>query len=178
MPRHELTPEERRRGGLTRAAQPSFVDLQRARGRNGAARLRAKPGGYALLQDKLATYYRARPTGPERFVLTTLQAWGLEEGRDFTHQQRVSVAGYEWRLDFVVYGRIVLEPGHRRWHGGPAETFDGQDHAAQDAARDRLLAAHLGLTVLRLDADEIAHHPDRVRARIQAAIFCSWAEAA
>lgn len=29
MPRHQFTPEERRRGGLTRSQQPSFVDACR-----------------------------------------------------------------------------------------------------------------------------------------------------
>src|SRR5690242_4613655 len=98
MPRHILTPEECRRGGLTRAAQPSFIDLQRERGRRGAAALLRQPGGYARLQDKLATYYRAHPTAPERFVLATLQVLGLEEGRDFVQQQRISVGGHELRL--------------------------------------------------------------------------------
>jgi very-short-patch-repair endonuclease len=170
MPRHILTPEERRRGGLTRAAQPSFIDLQRERGRRGAAALLRKPGGYALLQDKLAAYHQAHPTAPERFVREVLLALGLEEGRDFACQQRISVAEHELRLDFVVQERLVLEPGHRRWHGRPADTLDGQDHTILDAARDQLLTERLGLVVLRLDADEIAHQPEQVRARIAAAL--------
>jgi very-short-patch-repair endonuclease len=178
MPRHILTPEERQRGGLTRAAQPSFIDLQRERGRRGAAALLRKPGGYALLQDKLAAYYRTHPTAPERFVLATLQAFGLEEGRDFVQQHRVSVAGHELRLDFLVYDRLVLEPGHRRWHGGPADTLDGLDHRALDATRDRLLLDRLGLIVLHLDADQISREPDRVRAWIEEAIFGLQAQAA
>jgi hypothetical protein len=178
MPRHILTPEERRRGGRTRAAQSSFIDLQRERGRRGAAALRRKPGGYALLQDKLAAYHRTHPTAPERFVHEVLQALGLVEGRDFVCQHRVSVASHELRLDFVVDGWLVLEPGHRRWHGSPAETLDGQDHRTLDAARDRLLAERLGLVVLRLDADQIAQQPDEVWAQIREAIFGPEAQAA
>ena len=165
MARYQFTQEDRRRGGRARAAQPSFIEHQRARGRKGAAALMARPGGFACLLDKIAAYHRTHPSRAEQFVRDTLLALGYQEGRDFVREQRISLAGREFLLDFVI-GDIVFEPGHRRWHGDPTDTLDGQDHAARDAERDRLLAALGGLTVIRLDAEQIAQQPEQVRAQI------------
>jgi very-short-patch-repair endonuclease len=169
MPRHILTNEERRRGGKTRATQESFVDLQRERGRRGAAALLAKPSGLSLLLDKLAAYNRRHPTPGEAFTQAALESLGLVDGRDFTRQHRLSWGGREFILDFRVGETLVLEPGHRRWHGGPAETLDGTDRAAHDAAGDALLA-QLGMEVVRIDADECARTPKTVRTLIAAKV--------
>jgi hypothetical protein len=177
MARYQFTPEDRRRGGCARAAQPSFIEHQRARGRKGAAALLARPGGYACLMDKIAAYHRAHPSSAEQFVHDTLLALGYQEGRDFVREKRLTLAGREFLLDFVI-GDIVLEPGHRRWHGSPADTLDGQDHAARDAERDRLLTVIGGLTVIRLDAEQIARHPEQVRAQIVAILSEPEAQAA
>ena len=166
----KLTCEQRRRGGQMRAAQPGFRQLQQRRGRNGA-RVTRERYGVAVLIEKLAAWSRRQPTAPEAFVATVLETLGLPHER----QKIVQVDGRYRRLDFAIPrwaidptaqdGYYVLEPGDRRWHGGPAETLDGRDHQAQDAALDARLAVQ-GYEVLRLDAGEIAQQPCAVIGRI------------
>jgi hypothetical protein len=168
----KLTGEQRRRGGHIRAAQPDFRLLQQRRGRNGA-RVTRERYGVAVLMEKLAAYSRRRPTQAEAFVANVLETLGLPHER----QKIVRVDGRYRRLDFAIPrwaldptaqdGYYVLEPGDRRWHGGPQDTFDGRDHRALDAALDAQLAEE-GYPVLRLDAGEIAQQPCAAIGRIYA----------
>ena len=168
----QLTREQRRRGGQRRAAQPDFRRLQQRRGRNGA-RVTRERYGLAVLMEKLAAWSRRQPTRPEAFVAGVLETLGLPHER----QKIVRIDGQYRRLDFAIPrwaldptaqdGYYVLEPGDRRWHGGPADTLDGRDHQAQEAALDARLAEE-GYPVLRLDASEIAQRPCAAIARIYA----------
>ena len=130
-----LTREQRRRGGRARAAQPSFRLLQQARGRAGARTTRARYGA-AYLAEKLAAYRRAHPTRPEAFVAAVLAVIGLPYEREKVVPlgatcARCDFAVPAWAIDPAAPGPgyYVLEPGDRRWHGGPAESWDGADHA-------------------------------------------------
>jgi hypothetical protein len=167
----QLTREQRSAGGKARVAQPSFRELQRRRGRKGAAVCIARHGVRFHI-ERLVEWRRAHPTDLELFVATTLQT--LYVGY-FTQVIVEVVPGITyWTLDFLVPGRgpggvdLVIEPGHRRWHGGPDETLDGTDRAARDAARNQRLAALGYPCVLMLTDTEITEHPEATAARIAA----------
>lgn len=166
-----LTREQRSAGGKARVAQPSFRELQRRRGRKGAAVCIARHGVRFHI-ERLVEWRRAHPTDLELFVANTLQT--LYVGY-FTQVIVEVVPGITyWVLDFVVPGRgpggtdLVIEPGARVWHGGPNETLDGTDRAAQDAQRYAALAGLGYPTVLTLSDTEIKRQPEATAARIAA----------
>jgi hypothetical protein len=156
----KLTRAQRQAGGLRRSRQPSFIDLQRRRGRRGAQVVRERYGPKALAEI-LAQYYRAHPTALERFVLDQLQA----RGRAFEREHLVEVVRDRvyWRIDFLLPGQgpggadLVIEPGAAYWHD-----------PARDAARYQTLAALGYRYVLALTDAEIEHSPQRAAARIAA----------
>ena len=156
----KLTREQRQAGGLRRSRQPSFIDLQRRRGRRGAQVVRERYGPKALAEI-LAQYYRAHPTGLERFVMDQLQALGRAFERE--HILEVVPDQVYWRIDFLLPGQgpagadLVIEPGAVHWHD-----------PAHDTARYRTLAALGYRYVLTLTDREIAHTPECAVARIAA----------
>jgi len=166
----KLTPEQRRAGGQARAAQPSFVDHQRERGRKGAATTLARYGARTLVAV-LAAWRVKNPTDLDRFVSAELDALGVP----YRYQQLIEIQPdvLYWALDFVLPGAgpggcdLVIEPGHRRWHGTPTETLDGCDHQAQDAARYAHLAGCGFPYILTLSDTEIHHLPTLTRQRIR-----------
>src|SRR5690349_929594 len=95
----KLTRQQRRAGGLRRSQQPSFIELQRRRGRKGAQVVLDRYGPKALA-EVLAEYARKNPTGLECFVIDILQ--GLD--RPFERERVVEVVpdAVYWRIDFVL----------------------------------------------------------------------------
>ncbi len=164
----KLTTAQRRAGGRQRAAQPSFVEHQRTRGRKGAQVTLQRHGPKTLL-TKLAAWRRVHPTDLDRWVMEVLDSHAIPYQYQVLRDlgpDRVCV------LDFLVLGRgpggadLIIEPGHRLWHGNAAETLDGQDHQAQDAARTAALA-HLGYHyILALTDHDIHQEPDATRRRL------------
>jgi very-short-patch-repair endonuclease len=155
-----LTPEQRRKGGLQRSRQPSFIDLQRRRGRKGAQVVLERYGPQALAET-LAAYYREHPTSLEAYVQRVLTAAEVA----FERERVVAVVPDQvyWRLDFVLAGQgpggadLVIEPGAAHWHD-----------PARDATRYRTLATLGYRYILTLTDSEIEHTPQRAAARIMA----------
>ena len=172
----KLTPAQRSAGGKARAAQASFVDHQRARGRKGAATTLARYGVRTLVA-KLAAWREKNPTDLDRFVSEILDEIGVA----YRYQQLIEIQTdtIYWALDFVLPGAgpdgcdLLLEPGHRRWHGTPTETLDGCDHQAQDAARYAHLATCGFPYILTLSDAEIHQTPAAARRRILAFLYAA-----
>lgn len=156
----KLTSQQRRAGGLRRSQQPSFIELQRRRGRKGAQVVLDRYGPKALAEI-LAEYARKHPTALESFVIGVLQ--GLR--RLFEREQVVAVVPDQvyWRLDFVLPGQgpdgadLIIEPGATHWHD-----------PVRDAARYRTLAALGYRYILTLTDTEIERTPEYAAARITA----------
>jgi hypothetical protein len=162
----KLIREQRRAGGVCRSRQPSFRELQRRRGRKGAAVVLARYGPRALVEI-LAAYYRAHPTSLERFVHGVLRGFGVP----FETQRVVEVTpgAVCWRLDVVLPGRgpggadLVIEPGATYWHD-----------PVRDAVRAATLA-RLGYPyLLTLTDTEIRETPDLARLAIQIFLVDPW----
>lgn len=156
----KLTRQQRREGGLRRSQQPSFIDLQRQRGRKGAQVVLERYGPKALAEI-LAEYSRKKPSRLERFVHRVLHAAGIifEAQRVIEVERNVTY----WRLDVVVPSQqlggadLVVEPGAAHWHD-----------PARDAARAATLA-WLGYPyVLVLTDTEIEQTPDLASRQILA----------
>jgi very-short-patch-repair endonuclease len=156
----KLTRAQRQAGGIQRSRQPSFIDLQRRRGRRGAQVVLERYGPKALAEI-LAQYYRANPSSLELFVACQLQT--LEIAFERERVVEIIPATVYWRLDFVLPGQgpdgadLVIEPGAAHWHD-----------PAHDAARYRTLAALGYRYVLTLTNSEIEHTPQCAAARIAA----------
>jgi hypothetical protein len=165
-----LTRAQRQAGGRARGAQPACHELLRAQAPRGGQATLARYGADVLVA-RIAAQKAAQPTRLEQFVYAELERRGIPYGR----QQVVRVGGRLRVLDAMVRrrdlapdapaGTLVMEPGDRRYHGGPAETWDGRDHAALDEALDAQLARQ-GYYVLRLDNLLINGAPDEARRRI------------
>lgn len=156
----KLTPQQRRAGGVQRSRQPSFIELQRRRGRKGAQVVLDRYGPKALAET-LAAYYREHLTNLEAFVAGVLTAAGVAYERERVVEV-VPDAVY-WRVDFVLAGQgpdgadLVIEPGAAHWHD-----------PVRDAARAATLA-RLGYPyLLTLTDTEIEQTPDLACRRILA----------
>lgn len=160
-------PELHRRGGQARAAQMTPDQLS-AWGARGAAVTAARYGA-DFLQRKLAGYYAAHPTKPERALARALRALGLRAGRDFYPQypaECTDAAGgpHTYVLDvacFTPASQLALEADGAYWHGSPSR-------ALLDAHRDAALTA-AGWTVVRL-SDTLLADPAATRAALVRAL--------
>ena len=108
----------------------------------------------------------------DRFVSAELDALGVA----YRYQQVIEIEPdvIYWALDFVLPGAgpdgcdLIIEPGHRVWHGAATETLDGCDHQAQDRARYAHLAGRGFPYILTLTDEEIQRLPTLARRRILA----------
>jgi hypothetical protein len=156
----KLTRAQRQAGGVQRSRQPSFIDLQRRRGRKGAQVVLARYGPKALAEI-LAQYYRDHPSSLELFVARQLQT--LEIAFERERVVEIIPATVYWRLDFVLPGQgpggadLIIEPGAIYWHD-----------PERDAVRYRMLAALCYRYMLTLTDAEIEHTPEYAAARIAA----------
>jgi very-short-patch-repair endonuclease len=155
-----LTRQQRRKGGLQRSRQPSFIELQRRRGRKGAQVVLDRYGPKALAET-LAEYYRNNPSSLEIFVQRVLTAAEVA----FERERVVEVVPDQvyWRIDFVLAGQgpggadLVIEPGAAHWH-------DPERDAARVATLTRLGYPF----ILLLNDTEIEQTPDMACRRILA----------
>jgi len=176
--RHELTDEDRRRGGNARASMPSWEEdrhrLTPDERRRGMAELERRHGTLALLR-KVQAWHLAHPTDLERFVISVfVEELGLVEGGDYTREVIVELTlpGNRLRhalLDFLVLGFLVIEPGAWCWHGSSEQSIDGQDRRPRDTERRAALQA-IGFEVLVLSDHQIKQEPGAARELIAEAL--------
>jgi hypothetical protein len=110
----KLTRAQRQAGGVQRSRQPSFIDLQRRRGRKGAQVVLARYGPKALAEI-LAQYYRDHPSSLELFVARQLQTLEIAFERE--------------RVVEIILATVLLAPGFRTAWPGPGRS--GPHHRAR-----------------------------------------------